>query len=50
MKITLEQWNEKYSIESKGSEQTLDEMLYLFTRMLKTAGYVFDGELQIVNE
>ena len=29
---------------------TLDEMLQLFSQCLKGAGYVFDGELEIIDE
>lgn len=48
MKIIIEQWNEKYEVEANGDEQDLDEMLDFFSRLLKSAGYVFDGELTIV--
>lgn len=50
MRLTLEQHGEKYIIEADGNEQTIEDMLGYFDKLLKVATYVYDGKVSIVDE
>lgn len=48
MKIVLEQHGEEHTIKADGDEQTLDDMLDYFNRLLISAGYYFDGKVGLI--
>ena len=47
MKIQVTAYETTYTIETPNDDQDITEMADYFTRMLKVAGYVFDGELEL---
>jgi hypothetical protein len=50
MKITLEQYDHKITHEVPHNDVDLDEVLQMIEGLLKATGYVFSGNLEIVNE
>ena len=50
MKITIEHYNAKYSTEIENDDVALPEALQLLSGLLKSAGFSFSGELQVVEE
>jgi hypothetical protein len=50
MKITIEQYDHKVTYEVPHDDVDLDEALQMIEGLLKAIGYVFSGNLEIVNE
>jgi len=50
MKITVEHYDTKITIEKDHDEQTLTEMCEIFEELLKGMSFHFSGHLDIVNE
>ena len=49
MKITIELYGKKYIVEDEDSDEVcLPEILAIFSGLLRSAGYSFAGELEIV--
>jgi len=49
MKIEITQYGNKATYEFMSEDITLDDLLIHLGGLLKATGYVFDGELEIVN-
>ena len=50
MKITIEQYEHKITYEVPHNDVPMDEMLEILERLLKATGYVFSGNLEIVDD
>lgn len=50
MKLTLEHSGHTFTIEREDDGQDLEEMCTLIKQLLLGSGYVFDGEVVIINE
>jgi len=50
MKIVIEQYNHTITHEVPHNDVDLDEVLQMIEGLLKATGYVFSGNLEIVNE
>ena len=50
MKITIEQYEHTVTHEVPHNDVTLEEALVMFEGLLKATGYVFSGNLEIVDE
>ena len=49
MKITIEQYDHKITYEVPYNDVTMEQMLEILERLLKATGYVFSGNLEIVD-
>ena len=49
MKITIEQYDHKITYEVPHNDVLMDEMLQILECLLKATGYVFSGNLHIVD-
>lgn len=49
MKITIEQYDHKITYEVPHNDVSMEEMLEILERLLKATGYVFSGNLEIVD-
>lgn len=50
MRITIEHYGNKYTCETEHDEITLTEVLCLFGGLLRSAGFSFNGEVDIVSQ
>jgi hypothetical protein len=50
MRITIEQYEHTITYEVAHDDVSMDEMLEILERLLKATGYVFSGNLEIVDE
>jgi hypothetical protein len=50
MKITIEQYEHKITYEVPQNDVSMEEMLEILERLLKATGYVFSGNLKIVDD
>ena len=50
MKITIEQYEHTVTHEVPFNDVDLDEIVRMFEGLLKATGYVFSGNLEIVDE
>jgi hypothetical protein len=50
MKITIEQYEHTVTYSVKHNDVNMEEMLEILERMLQATGYVFSGNLEIVDE
>jgi hypothetical protein len=50
MKITIEQYDHKITYELNYDDVSMDKMLEILEGMLKATGYVFSGNLDILDE
>ncbi len=50
MKITIEQYDHKITYEVPYNDVSMDAMLEILERLLKATGYVFSGNLEIVDD
>lgn len=50
MKITIEQYDHKITYELNHDDVSMDKMLEILEGMLKASGYVFSGNLDILDE
>ena len=50
MKITIEQYDYKITYELNHDDVSMDKMLEILEGMLKASGYVFSGNLDILDE
>ena len=50
MKIIIEQYEHTITYEVAHNDVSMDEMLEILERMLQATGYVFSGNLEIVDE
>jgi hypothetical protein len=50
MKIVIEQYDHKITYEVPQNDVSMEEMLEILERLLKATGYVFSGNLQILDE
>ena len=50
MKITIEQYDHKIIYELNHDDVSMDKMLEILEGMLKAAGYVFSGNLDILDD
>ena len=50
MKITIEQYEHTITYSVKHNDVNMEEMLEILERMLQATGYVFSGNLEIVDE
>jgi hypothetical protein len=48
MKITVEQYEHTITYSVKHNDVNIEEMLEILERMLQATGYVFSGNLEIV--
>ena len=49
MKITIEQYEHTVTYSVKHNDVSMEEMLEILERMLQATGYVFSGNLEIVD-
>lgn len=49
MKITIEQYEHTITYSVKHNDVSMEEMLEILERMLQATGYVFSGNLEIVD-
>ena len=50
MKIIIEQYDHKITYELNHDDVSMDKMLEILEGMLKASGYVFSGNLNILDE
>ena len=50
MKITVEQYDHTITYSVKHNDVNIEEMLEILERMLQATGYVFSGNLEIVDD
>jgi hypothetical protein len=50
MKITIEQYDHKITYEVPYNDVEMEQMLEILERLLKATGYVFSGNLEIVDD
>jgi len=50
MKIIIEQYDHKITYELNHDDVSMDKMLEILEGMLKATGYVFSGNLDILDE
>jgi hypothetical protein len=50
MKITIEQYEHTITYSVKHNDVNIEEMLEILERLLKCTGFVFSGNLEIVDE
>ncbi len=50
MKIVIEQYDHKITYEVPHNDVSMEEMLEILERLLKCTGFVFSGNLEIVDE
>lgn len=50
MKIIFQQYDKVLTIENKANDQDLGEMCGIFTDLLRGMGYIFSGEVTIIDE
>ena len=50
MKIVIEQYDHKITYEVPHNDVSMEEMLEILERLLKATGYVFSGNLDIVDD
>lgn len=50
MEIIIKHYNNEYSVKTSHDEVDLPQILVLFGGLLRSAGFVFDGDVDIIND